>query len=124
MKADKKKKLQAAGWSVGSTAEFLELSEAEATIVDMKLALAEKLKELRRARRLTQLELAKRIGSSQSRVAKMEIADSSVSIELLVKSLVSLGASQVEIGEMIRSRGAERAETPFPKRKKRQTVPS
>ena len=101
MKASKKRKLQAAGWEVDSVSKFLELSEAEETIVAMKLALAKKLRELRREKRLTQEEVARRIGSSQSRVAKMEIADKSISMELFVKSLVSLGTSPVQIGKTI-----------------------
>ena len=89
MKASKQKKLQAAGWKVGSAAEFLELTDAEAMLVNMKLALATHLKTLRQQSKVTQLELAKRIGSSQSRVAKMEIADKSVSLELLVRALAT-----------------------------------
>ncbi len=103
MKDSKRKRLQEAGWAIGSASDFLELSEAEETIVSMKLALASKLKGLRQQRRLTQTELAKQIGSSQSRVAKMETADPSVSMELIVRSLVSLGASRGQIGKVIGS---------------------
>jgi len=101
MKASKRKKLQAVGWKIGSAAEFLELTDAEAMLVNMKLALAAHLKTLRQQLKITQQELAKRIGSSQSRVAKMEIADNSVSLELLVRALASLGATPIEIGKII-----------------------
>jgi len=104
MKAAKQKKLEEAGWAVGSASDFLNLSESENAIIVMKLALASKLKKLRKARDMTQLELAKLIGSSQSRVAKMEVADKSVSMELFVKSLVSLGASSMQIGKVIGTR--------------------
>ena len=104
MKAAKQKKLEEAGWAVGSASDFLNLSESENAIIGMKLALASKLKKLRKARDMTQLELAKLIGSSQSRVAKMEVADKSVSMELFVKSLVSLGASSMQIGKVIGTR--------------------
>jgi transcriptional regulator with XRE-family HTH domain len=130
MKAAKKKKLQEAGWVVGSASEFLELSEAEETIVAMKLALASKLKDLRREKHLTQQDVAKRIGSSQSRVAKMEIADKSVSMELFIRSLVSLGTPQVQIGKVIGSRTVKkkRASTgkarKAPQLRKRQTASS
>lgn len=103
MKATKRKKLEAAGWKIGSAADFLELSAAEETLVNMKLALAGKVKELRQRQHLSQTELAKRIGSSQSRVAKLETADRSVSLELLVRSLVTLGASQTQIGKFMAS---------------------
>jgi len=111
MKAAKKRKLEAAGWKVGSAAEFLELSDAEEVLVNMKLALAKNVKALRQQKKITQLELAKRIGSSQSRVAKMEVADSSVSLELLVRSLVSLGASCAQIGIIVGSRVLEGKKT-------------
>lgn len=103
MNAAKKKKLQDAGWTVGSTSDFLSLSEAENTVISMKLALASRLKELRKEQQITQQELADQIGSSQSRVAKMEIADKSVSIEMFVRSLATLGSSQAQIGMTISS---------------------
>jgi len=104
MKASKRKKLESAGWKVGSASEFLKLSDGEAMLVNMKLTLAKKVKELRQSRRLTQNELAKLIGSSQSRVAKMESADRSVSMELLVRSLAMLGASRAQIGKFVGTR--------------------
>ncbi len=109
MKASKRKKLESAGWKVGSAAEFLELTDTEAMLVNMKLALATQLKSLRQNKNLTQQELAKFIGSSQSRVAKMEVADSSVSMELLVRSLAALGTTRSEIGKIIGKRAAMKA---------------
>ena len=101
MKDSKRKKLEAAGWRVGSASDFLGLSPEEEALVAMKLALAADIKERRRAQGMTQHVLARRIGSSQSRIAKMEVADKSVSMELLVRSLTSLGASTKEIGSVI-----------------------
>lgn len=124
MNTAKKKKLEEAGWAVGSVSDFLNLDEAEETIVAMKLALAERLRDLRKEQHLTQQELAKRIGSSQSRVAKMEVADKSVSLELFVRSLVSLGTSQTQIGKVIGSSDAEANRNPSAKPKKRQLAPS
>lgn len=104
MNASKRKKLEAAGWSVGTTSDFLSLTEAEETIVEIRLALAFALRTRRVESHITQAELAKRIGSSQSRVGKMEAAAPDVSLELLVKSLVSLGVTRSEIGKMIAAR--------------------
>ena len=101
MKASKRQKLEAAGWKVGSTADFLGLSREEELLIDMKLALANKLKARRQERKLTQLEIAKRLGSSQSRIAKMEVADKSVSLDLLVRSLLYLGATRQDIAGTI-----------------------
>jgi DNA-binding XRE family transcriptional regulator len=97
----KKDKLAKKGWKTGSVAEFLDLSDEESAYIEMKLALSEKLKERRRRNKLTQAELAKAIESSQSRVAKMEAGDPTVSIDLLVKSLLALGVSKKELGRTI-----------------------
>jgi len=85
----------------GTVAEFLGLSAEESAYIEMKLALSEKLRERRQRKKLTQAELAKAIESSQSRVAKMEAGDPTVSIDLLVKSLLALGVSKKELGRTI-----------------------
>ena len=97
----KKDRLAKRGWKVGSVAEFLDLSAEESAYIEMKLALSEKLRERRRRKKLTQAQLAKAIDSSQSRVAKMEAGDPTVSIDLLVKSLLALGVSKKELGRTI-----------------------
>jgi hypothetical protein len=96
-----KDRLAAAGWRSGGAADFLDLSEEEAAFIELKLALADYLRDLRRRNSWTQSQVAQRLGSSQSRVAKMEAADASVSLDLLVKSLLALGASRSEVGSVI-----------------------
>ncbi len=108
MKASKQRKLETAGWKVGSASEFLELSDPEEMLVNMKMALATNVKAMRQQMKMTQQELAKRIGSSQSRVAKMEVADRSVSMELFVRSLATLGASRTQIGKIVGTRVVKR----------------
>jgi ParB-like chromosome segregation protein Spo0J len=101
MKSSKRQKLEAAGWKVGSTSDFLGLSREEESLIDMKIALANQFKMRRQERKMTQSEVAKRLGSSQSRIAKMEVADKSVSLDLLVRSLLSLGETRQEIAGTI-----------------------
>ncbi|HEY9593942.1 MAG TPA: XRE family transcriptional regulator [Spirochaetia bacterium] len=91
MDAARRKKLERAGWKVGTAEEFLGLSQGEAAYLELKLSLAKKLVKRRKSLRLSQVAVAKRIKSSQSRVAKMEAGDPSVSIDLLVRSLLALG---------------------------------
>lgn len=100
---DKRKKARLArrGWKSGTVQEFLDLSAEELAYIEMKLALSETLKEKRHRRNLTQAEFARAIRSSQSRVAKMEAGDPTVSIDLLVKSLLALGVSRKEVGRAI-----------------------
>ena len=116
MKTSKRKKLEAAGWKVGSVSEFLDLSDAESMLIDIKWALAKKVKELRQSKKITQNELAELIGSSQSRVAKLETADRSVSMELLVKSLATLGASRAQIGKIVGTKATAQKKTTRKKR--------
>jgi ribosome-binding protein aMBF1 (putative translation factor) len=106
MKAQKKKRLEAAGWRTGSVADFLELTPEETAFVELKLALADLLKNLRVKNGWTQTDIARRLKSSQSRVAKMESADPSVSIDLLVRSCLLLGASRRQVARAIASRAA------------------
>lgn len=97
----REKRLRDAGWSVGDAKDFLGLTAAEAAIVEMKVALATSLRRQRTSRHVSQAALAKRIGSSQSRVAKMEAGDPSASLELLIKSLLAAGAKKQEIARLI-----------------------
>jgi DNA-binding XRE family transcriptional regulator len=101
MKQSKRAELESRGWKIGSAEDFLGLSAEESAYIEMKLALSEKLKQRRQRKRMTQAELAKLVSSSQSRVAKMEAGDPSVSIDLLVKSLLALGVSKKELGRSI-----------------------
>lgn len=103
MREEKKKRLEAKGWKVGAAKEFLRLSDEEAAYIELKLRLAESLRERRRHRRLTQVDLARLVKSSQSRVAKMEAGDPSVSIDLLIRSLLALRTSNREISRIISS---------------------
>ncbi len=101
MKKAKRERLTAAGWRVGSADEFLGLSTEETAFLDLKMALSAALREQRQARKMTQVALAKRLNSSQSRVAKMEAGDPSVSLDLLVRSLLAVGARPTTIARTI-----------------------
>ena len=99
MKQSKRKRLEAAGWKVGSAQEFLDLSDHEAAFVEVKVALGTILRRYRTRRGWSQTAVAERIGSSQSRVAKMEAGDRSVSLDLQVRAILALGASPKELGK-------------------------
>jgi len=101
MDRKKQTRLRAAGWRVGSAADFLGLSAAEEELVAMKLALSDRLRKARERRRITQTDLAKRMGSSQSRVAKMEAGDPGITLDLLVHGLLAIGASRREVASAL-----------------------
>jgi DNA-binding transcriptional regulator YiaG len=103
MNKTKRTKLAAQGWRVGSAADFLELSAEEAAFLETKLALSESLRARRTAQHLSQAALAKRLKSSQSRVAKMEAADPTVSVDLLLRGLFALGATPRDIAKALRA---------------------
>jgi len=104
MNSTQKELLKANGWRVGSVKEFLGLSEQESAYIELKLTLGENLRKRRLQKKLTQVELARLIRSNQSRIAKMESGDPSVSIDLLVRSLLALGTTKKDIAGII-SRG-------------------
>ena len=106
MRTDKRKRLENAGWRVGDTQSFLDLSDVEAALIDMRVVLATELRARRRSKKISQAVLAQRIGSSQSRVAKMEAADPSVSIDLLMRCLLSFGSTSEDIGQAIAKVGS------------------
>ena len=109
MNTSKKARLQREGWAVGDAAEFLNLSPQEAQFVELKLALAVGVRRLREQHGMTQAALAEQLGSSQSRVAKMEAADRSVSVDLMMRSLLAIGATPGAIAKLIKRVETHRA---------------
>jgi predicted XRE-type DNA-binding protein len=101
MDAKKRKRLEEAGWAVGDAKDFLKLSEAESLYVETKLALADALVAQRKRRGVSQQEAAEILESSQSRVSKMEAADPTVSIDLMVQSYFRLGADRKRLANVI-----------------------
>lgn len=105
MKETKRERLEGKGWRVGSAEDFLGLAPEEAAMVDLRLRLADAVRVLRKDRRLTQAQLAKLLGSSQSRVAKVEAGADSVSLDLLVRSFLAMGASTEDLANVIGAPG-------------------
>lgn len=103
MDKETRRRLQAEGWKIGDVQDFLDLTDEELAYIEVKIALSRSIRQLRLLEKLTQQEVAAAIGSSQSRVAKMEAGDPTVSIDLLVRTLISLGASREQLAEMIGS---------------------
>ena len=109
MKNSKRTRLQARGWRVGSAADFLELTPEEAAFVETKLGLSQSLRKRRTAQKSSQTTLARRLNSSQSRVSKMEAADATVSIDLLLRGLFALGAKPRDVATALQRRRAAAA---------------
>ncbi|HZZ44177.1 MAG TPA: helix-turn-helix transcriptional regulator [Tepidisphaeraceae bacterium] len=106
MKQNKREKLEKRGYRVTDTQEFLGLSDEEIALIDLKVTLVQKVRAVREARKLTQGQVGKLIGSSQSRVAMMERGRPEVSLDLICRTLFALGLSRDELGKSIRMKRA------------------
>jgi hypothetical protein len=107
MDKEKKARLEAQGWRIGSAEEFLGMSHEEAAYVELRLKLSDAVREFRQKKHLTQIQLAELLESSQSRIAKVESADPSVSLDLLIRSLLALGATHQDLAKVITGRFAK-----------------
>jgi ParB-like chromosome segregation protein Spo0J len=108
MNISKKARLRRSGWVVGDAVEFLDLTPQEALFIELKLALAAGVRQRREQLGFTQAALAEQLGSSQSRIAKMEAADRSVTVDLIVRSLLAIGTTPGEIAKLIKRTGTDR----------------
>jgi len=107
MNAARRKRLEAAGWKVGTVQEFLGLSDEEVRLIDLHIALTQKIRHERARLGMSQHQLAKRLGSSQSRVAKLENGADGSSLDLIFRALYCLGLSDAAIArEIARKRPA------------------
>jgi transcriptional regulator with XRE-family HTH domain len=101
MEQTKRKRLEAAGWQAGSAADFVGLTYEESAYVELRIRLSDALRTRRIASRMSQKAAAAAIASSQSRIAKMEAADPTVSLDLLIRGLIALGVSLAELGRIM-----------------------
>ena len=101
MSTAKLKRLKAAGWKAGSARDFLQLSDEEAMLVELKLMLTDAIKASRQKRGLSQIDLARKMGSSQSRVAKIEAGDPTVSVDLILRGLFALGVTRKGLAKAV-----------------------
>lgn len=101
MDATNRQRLEAAGWRVGSTAEFLDLSPEESALIEFKLSLGSLMRRTRVRYRMSQQALAHRLNSSQSRVAKVEAGDAGVSLDLMVKAALAAGAKRQDLAKAL-----------------------
>ena len=99
MDATKRKALEAAGFRIGDAADFLGLTEEESRLVDLRVAVCRAVRRLREARDMTQQQLAAKLKSSQSRIAKIEAGAGDVSLDLLFRSLFAVGGSLEDLAE-------------------------
>src|SRR5262249_55126107 len=93
MNEEKRRALEAAGFVFEDAEDFLELPAEERRLVDLRLAVSRAVRARRQQQRLTQEQLARKLKSSQSRVAKLEAGSADVSLDLMFRGLFALGGS-------------------------------
>ena len=87
-------------WVEGTVQDFLSLSDADMEFIETRLAASRLLKATRQKKKLTQQIVAEKLHTSQSRLAKMEAGDPSVSLDLLFKSLFAMGVSRKKLASV------------------------
>lgn len=105
MQKSRQARLERDGWQFGDAGDFLGLDEIERALVDMRVSLARALRQRRRDQKISQATLARRVGSSQSRVAKMEAGDPSVTLDLLMRTLLAAGSTPADLAGIIKTAG-------------------
>ena len=91
--------LEKAGFRIGTVQDFLGLEDWEAQIIELKYRARKTAKRLREVGKLTQQDVARKIKSSQSRIAKIEAGSEDVSLDLLARYLYVVGGSFAELDE-------------------------
>jgi hypothetical protein len=108
----KRKRLEAAGYVVGDYGDLLGHTDAEWKMIEYKLALRRAVRDLRDARGISQAQLAKRMGTGQARIAKIEGTSEEVGIDLMLRAFFELGGNPADLAipERVRARGGNAPE--------------
>lgn len=109
MNTSQRARLEGAGWAIGDVAEFLDLSPDEAKYVELKLALVAGVRRSREKQGLTQSALAKKTGFQPVARGQDGGGDRSVTLDLMMRSLLAIGATTGEIAELIKRADRRRA---------------
>jgi ribosome-binding protein aMBF1 (putative translation factor) len=95
--SENQKSLQAAGFRIGDAEDFLALTDEERRLVELRVAISRAVRRLRQRKHLTQQQLAAKLKSSQSRVAKIEAGAADVSLDLLFRGLFAVGGELTDL---------------------------
>jgi hypothetical protein len=91
------KAIEDAGFRVTTVREFLDLTEAENELVELRVAISQAVRAKRESAGVTQSQLADRVHSSQPRIAKIEAAAPGVSLDLMFRSYFALGGKFADL---------------------------
>jgi predicted XRE-type DNA-binding protein len=87
----KKARLEAAGYKFTTVGDWLGLSGEQRQLAEFRARVVAELRRRRAVRGLSQSALAKLLGSSQSRVAKVEAGAADVSLDLMLRAFFAVG---------------------------------
>lgn len=100
MDAERKKKLEAAGWKFGDYADFLGMTPEEKAIVEIRLAATREMERLRAENPISQEELARRMGTKQPNVSKLFKNPGNATLDTLFRALLALGSTPKKIAAL------------------------
>ena len=104
MDAEERAQMEAMGYAVvDDAADWLELTDVERQIVDLRIKLGREIRRRRTGAGLSQAQLAEKIGSSQSRVAKAEGMAPGVAFDLMLRAFFATGGTVDELAQAIGS---------------------
>ena len=95
---EKKKRLEEAGWTVGDYGDVFGLTAEDRAFVEMRLAAAREVDRLLSKQKVTQKELAARMGTRQPSISKMLREPAEATFDFLFRALLALGATPQSIG--------------------------
>lgn len=110
MDAKKRKALEAAGFRVGTVAEFLGLTPEEERLVELRVSLGRAVRHRRERADLTQQQLAERARTTQPRIAKIESAAGGVTLDRMFAALFAAGGSMRDLVDLVPAAEAPKAE--------------
>jgi predicted XRE-type DNA-binding protein len=111
MDREERRALESAGFRVGDASDFLGLTAEERQLVELRIAVGRRVRQLRESRHLSQQQLASKLRTSQSRVAKIESAAAGVSLDLMFRAFFAVGGQFIDLAELSgrpRARGTQR----------------
>jgi len=112
MDKETRARLESAGYWIGDAEDWLNLSEEERRMVELRVKVSRLVRSLRERYGLTQLQLAKKMKSSQSRVAKIEAGEADVSLDLAFRALFAAGGALADLTTPAKKQTTRKEEQP------------
>ena len=109
-KNEKRARLQKLGYRVyKDVADWLELTPEERLLLNLRMEVTQAILKFRDALGLTQAQLAAKLGSTQPRIANLELGQRGFSMDFAVKALLAMGGEVTITAKLPKRRKAKPA---------------